>query len=263
MNVAAPKPLIEIVPRLITLDRRRRNEKAEFNRARRAEIQYGVRLRKVAAHIGEMIRGFAPDDLASALGLRSAMERYAEALQPWAEAVGRRMLEEVAARDKEVWRVLSGKIGRALHREIESAPTGEVMRQLLVEQVGLITGMPVEAAQRVHDLTIAALTDGRRAAEVAAEIMRSGEVAKGRADLIARTEVGRAATALTQARAQYVGSTSYIWRTARDGRVRETHRHLEGKVFRWDDPPECDPGYHAHPGAIFNCRCYPEVIIPD
>ncbi len=41
-----------------------------------------------------------------------------------------------------------------------------------------------------------------RASEIAKEIMRSGDVAKSRATLIARTEVARTARVLTQARAE-------------------------------------------------------------
>ncbi|MFX5937705.1 phage head morphogenesis protein, partial [Acinetobacter baumannii] len=81
-----------------------------------------------------------------------------------------------------------------------------VLQELLAEQVDLITSIPREAGQRVHELTLKGLEDSTRASEIAKEIMRSGEVAKSRAMLIARTEVSRTATSLTQARAQFVGS---------------------------------------------------------
>ncbi len=41
-------------------------------------------------------------------------------------------------------------MSRTLRREIESAPTGIVMRGLLDDQITLITSLPTEAAQRVH-----------------------------------------------------------------------------------------------------------------
>lgn len=237
--------------------------KAAWLRVRRVESQFAVRLRKIAQHIGDIVSGFDVESLQGTLLMRAALERYSHLLEPWARSVSTRMLTEVAAKDKDVWRKVSAQMGRALHREIEQAPTGIVMRRLLEEQVTLIKSLPTEAAQRVQRLTLEGIEKGTRAKEVAAEIMRTGEVTKSRATLIARTEVSRTATVLNQARAQFVGSTHFIWRTAGDSDVRPSHRRLNGQAFRWDEPPECDPAHHALPGAIWNCRCYPEAIIPE
>jgi SPP1 gp7 family putative phage head morphogenesis protein len=116
------------------------------------------------------------------------------------------------------------------------------------------------AYERVHKLTLEGLSNGTRAKAIAAEIMRSGDVSESRAMLIARTEVARTSTEFTRARAEQIGSTHFIWRTARDRDVRQSHAHLEGKTFRWDAPPECDPGHHALPGCIWNCRCWAEPV---
>jgi len=231
--------------------------------ARKAETGYASRLRKIAQHVGEIVNGFDPNDFHGMVFLQSALEQYARALDPWARAVGQRMVTEVAARDRQQWMKVSAQMGRALHLEIDKAPTGEVLRRRMEEQVSLIKSIPADAAKRVHELAIEGISNGTRASEIAKEIVRSGEVSKGRATLIARTEVSRTATELTAARAQFVGSTSFIWRTAKDSDVRPTHKVLEGKVFEWSDPPECDPGYNALPGGIWNCRCYPEVILTD
>jgi SPP1 gp7 family putative phage head morphogenesis protein len=236
--------------------------KVEINRARRAEIQYAAQLRKVARHIGDMISAvWDPDEPGSAETIAAALGRYAKTIEPWATSVARRMLAEVAARDRKVWKDIARQMGRALHLEIATTPTGALMQRRLADQVVLITSLPTEAAQRVRKLTTEALTNSTRASEIAAEIMRSGEVTASRATLIARTEVSRTATDLTRARSEHIGSTMFIWRTAGDSDVRASHRRLNGKAFRWDDPPECDPGHHALPGAIWNCRCYPEPII--
>uniref|UniRef100_A0A3B0MF58 Phage head morphogenesis domain-containing protein n=1 Tax=Arsenophonus endosymbiont of Trialeurodes vaporariorum TaxID=235567 RepID=A0A3B0MF58_9GAMM len=62
-------------------------------------------------------------------------------------------------------------------------------------------------------------------------IANSGKVTASRAKMIARTELGRATQALTQARALAIGSTGYIWRTAHDGDVRPSHKKLEGQFI--------------------------------
>lgn len=42
----------------------------------------------------------------------------------------------------------------------------------------------------------------------------------------------------------------YIWHTAGDGKVRESHAERNGQVYSWDTPPD-----GGHPGEAPNCRC--------
>lgn len=194
------------------------------------------------------------------------LRRYAEALNDWAEATALRMLRDVEAVDRAQWATLSAEMSAELRREILNAPTGQLMRERLAEQVTLIKSIPLEAAQRVHDLTLRGLETSSRGEDIRQSILASGNVAASRATLIARTEVARTASLLTQARAEFVGSTHYVWRTSGDSDVRTGHRAMNGKVFRWDDPPEVEENgryMRHHPGQIWNCRCYPEPIIPD
>ena len=219
-------------------------------------------MRKVARVVHDIVMS-AYQEQANTSFLQELLARYAATLEPWAERVARRMLLDVNDRSRQSWRALGSEISLGLKQELEEAPTGRAFSSLLLEQVGLITSIPREAAERVQKLATEALVNSTRAKALSEEIMRSGEVAKSRAVLIARTETSRAATTFVQARSQHIGSTHFVWRTSRDGAVRPSHKRLEGMTFRWDEPPECDPGYHALPGAIFNCRCYPEPLLPD
>lgn len=196
--------------------------------------------------------------------IEETLRHYADLIGPWAQTVARYMVTDVARRNLNAWKANSEDMGRALREELANAPTGSYYALLMDEQVGLIKSLPLDAAQRVHLLTQEALVQGKRADVVAKQIMESGHVSAGRAKLIARTEVARTASTLTQARARYAGSTGYIWRTSRDGDVRPTHRAQEGKFFTWDNPPKTDAGlapYHAGCGP--NCRCYPEPVFPN
>ena len=229
----------------------------------KAERLYSRQLSRLARHIGDIISGFevTPETVPT---ISNMLRGYAEALVPWARVTASKMLSEINNRDLEAWRNHGQQISEALRREILNAPTGEVMRALLDQQVELITSLPIEAAKRVHELTLKGLENSERAAGVAREIMRTGEVTESRALLIARTETSRTATALVQARAVHVGSEQFIWRTSGDGDVRRDHKKLNGKAFRWDSPPVADErtGARALPGAIYNCRCWSEVILP-
>lgn len=202
------------------------------------------------------------DDPEKVTGLVEMMRRYSEALGPWAESAAASMVSEVNERSLAVWKASGMQISESLRAEILRAPTGEEMRRLMASQVHLIKSIPTEAAKRVHELTIKGLEDSSRAKEIAAEIMRSGEVAKSRAMLIARTEVARASATLTQARAEYVGSEGYVWRTSKDGDVRPSHKKMNGSLIKWNSPPTLD-GMTGHAGCLPNCRCWADVQLPE
>jgi len=175
---------------------------------------------------------------------------------------GEESLTEIGRRDTRAWEQYSRQMGMAMREELVSSSTGVVLRAALARQVDLITSLPTVAAQRVHDLTVENLAQSKRPAQIAEEIMKTGQVTKSRATLIARTEVARTASELTEARAVAVGSTHYIWRGVRDKRERDSHWHMEGRVCEWANPPEVEPGKRYHAGRIYNCRCWPEPIVP-
>lgn len=240
----------------------KRKRSSPFLKPQSTMRQYEISLRKVGREVGRIIEGFdikTPRDLPA---LNIALERYAHILDPWARKQAAIMIGQADTSDAKAWRAASKEMSLGLREELRSAPTGAAMRALMSEQVTLIKSLPIEAGQRVHKLVIESMADSTRAAAIAKEIARSGEVTESRATTIARTEVGRASTALTQARAQHIGAESYIWRTAHDGDVRESHKKMEGKAVTWDAPPTLD-GLTGHAGALPNCRCYCEPIIPD
>lgn len=229
---------------------------AAFKPTVATEKEYERQLRKVAKQVGHLISLYQRG--AELLpGLDKALGDYALALAPWAKVVAERMIAAVGRSNYRHWKAQSKKIAVALRDDSNVL----VAKTLVNEQVGLITSLPLEAGQRAQDLAMQAATGGRRASEVAAEIARSGEVTESRAMLIARTEVARSNSAITQARAADVGATHYIWRTADDERVRESHAEMEGEVVAWDDPPTLSDGTTTHAGQIYNCRCYPEPVI--
>lgn len=241
----------------------RKGKRAAWTAARAAENHYNSRLRSVARQVGVLVRGLAPNGRFDQLPpLIRALTEYAVMIEPWARAVSAYMLADVARRDAKMWKQHSREIGAGIRREIESAPTGDILRQLQETQVSLIKSIPLDAAQRVHDLSTEFLSTGTRASELAKHIADTEGVSISKARLIARTEVSRAQSNLVQARAQWAGSDGYIWRTSGDMDVRPSHAEMEGTYVRWSEPPTLDK-LKGHAGALPNCRCYAEPVFPD
>lgn len=223
---------------------------------RAAERELIKQLRNVAKVVSGIVNANV-DDVGE---MQRALRRYAERLGPWATEVVDRVLRRVNQKNM---RALSSVVSKELKQVVENTPVGDTMRLLVRSQVELIKSLPLEAGIRAQKLAEQAATGGKRAAEVAEEIMRTEQVTESRAMLIARTEIAKANAALTQARAQSVGATHYIWRTVGDGDVRDSHAAMEGKVFAYADPPYVEGEGNHHPGEFPNCRCYAEPIIPD
>jgi SPP1 gp7 family putative phage head morphogenesis protein len=196
--------------------------------------------------------------------LQRILGQYSGILQPWAKTVVERMTAEVSQRDIRAWAELGRSIGQSLKKEILNAPTGEALRAEMQEQIKSITSLPIEAAQRLNELTLRGITEGTRTPEIVEAILNSGKVSVSRAKIIARTQVASTASKLTEVRALHIGADSYVWRTSRDTDVRPYHKRLEGKIFQWNNPPIVDKdGRRANVGQDYQCRCWPEIILPD
>lgn len=234
----------------------KRAARAAWQRVRRAEVGYAAELRKVARAVSDIIRG-SPDD---ADAVASALRRYAEIVRPWARSAGQRMLAQVSRADVKAWEAHTGEVGRSLRAELRAEPTGAAVSDILARQVDLISSLPRQAAERVQKLALDAVTRGERPESLIEELLKTGAMTANRATMIARTETGRASTAITQARATRAGSVGYIWRTCEDADVRPSHRAMNGKMVRWDSPPTLDK-VTAHAGAAYSCRCYCEPVL--
>lgn len=236
---------------------------AKFSTTKVAEKRFAADLRKVARVIGHIVEAHVDGaTIRNNKGLQEALKMYSESLGPWASKIVDQMLKGVSTTNKRAWESTSAKVGASMRSMMEETAIGGVAQLLHNRQVELIKSLPIDAGLRAQKLAQEAAMGGKRADEVAAEIARTEEVTASRATLIARTEIAKANAAITQARAEYVGVTHYIWRTAEDGDVRESHAKMDGTVHRFDQPPTLEDGMTGNPGEFPNCRCFAEPIIP-
>lgn len=102
-------------------------------------------------------------------------------------------------------------------------------------------------------------------------IKRSYGVSARKAAFLARQETNLLVTKLKEVRYRQAGVNEYKWKCVHmphdktpdqhtPGNVRYSHGLLDGKVFRFDQPPvTSNPGQplrRNNPGADYNCRCY-------
>ena len=82
-------------------------------------------------------------------------------------------------------------------------------------------------------------------------------------------QIGTLSADLTRTRQESAGVKEYIWRSSGDERVRACHRELDGKTFRYDDPPamwymtkrgKIYTGRHCNPGEDYQCRCVAKPV---
>ena len=154
----------------------------------------------------------------------------------------------------------------------------ETLAAAASENVSLIKSIPDRYYGALEDKLADAYRRGLRWEEVQADLTTSFledgteselGIARRRAGLIARDQVGKLGAAITKRRFADAGVTKYIWRTALDERVRgnpggkypkarPSHWDREGKTYSFDDPPA-----GGHPGEPILCRCVAEPILEE
>lgn len=98
---------------------------------------------------------------------------------------------------------------------------------------------------------------GQRAENMVKLIQDNYGVSENKAKFLARQETSLLMSKFREERYKDVGIQKYKWSTSGDQRVRDDHKHLDGKIFFFSSPPIVDKrtGRRGNPGEDFNCRC--------
>ena len=148
-------------------------------------------------------------------------------------------------------------IGIDLSSIVQSENLEDILVATTRQNVSLIKSIPEEYFKKIESIVFTGTTQGRVASSIIEEIRKTNNGNLKRAKVIARDQSSKLNSALNQQRQQNLGVEEYIWRTAGDERVRDSHKSKNGKIYRWDDPP-ADTG---HPGQDIQCRCVAQPII--
>lgn len=241
---------------------------------RRIELVYQKSLRVIMRKLEKELKG--KNDLASILKtLKKFMK--SEEFNKHAYASAKKMVTSVFTDAGKTWRTAANvnskgrQIYEALKHEIDTTLIGISINEQIERNAKLIKSMPERIRSEITDIVARESLEGRRASDIAEDLQeRFPEMLKAKADLIARTETSKTSSALTQARSQNLGINWYEWRTSEDGRVRKSHKHMDGVLINWNDPPSPEAltkppikstlgKYNA--GCAPNCRCYASPVV--
>lgn len=250
---------------------------------RRIEIAFRRSLQELAKQI--VMRIGENDDPEI---IRQTLQRIARSagFQSFAEAAALKMVTHLFDNQGRTWRQAAAANGRgrdiyeALQRELRGR-TGQFFMEQVQRNAETIKTLPLDISTDITDYVAKETLKGRRAADIAREIAeRFPAQTNARADLIARTEVSKTQSALTESRCRQFGVGWYVWRACGgsrgDGRTRLSHRGMSGVLVAWDDPPAPEDLFlvvgksgrryrntlgHYHAGCCPNCRCYSEPVI--
>jgi SPP1 gp7 family putative phage head morphogenesis protein len=117
--------------------------------------------------------------------------------------------------------------------------------------IDLITSIPEEYFDKLELAIQKNFVEGVRYEDLAKVVQHVADVTDSRVKVIARDQTSKMNSSFNAVRQQSVGIEKYTWQTSEDERVRESHAEHDGKVFRWDSPPD-DTGA---PGEDILCRC--------
>lgn len=222
-------------------------------------IMQGLRRRLLGAtspfQLLEIIRGFARSPT-----MDKASREAAEAMATSLFHDGARTWREAAMR---------GSKGRTIYLLLQKELARRNEISAIVDRNSkLIKSMPDRIAQKVSQDMAKGEFSGKRPEELMEQVLAQWpQLTRAHAKLIARTETSKASTALTRARAESAGFSWYVWKTSEDVRVRGSHRHMNGVLVSWSDPPSPEALIHMknyghyHAGDFPNCRCYPAPLI--
>lgn len=191
-------------------------------------------------------------------------------------SIVRRMVLPLSNINEDTWRKAARKATRSkffyytLVKNINSGLDASMQDQIN-RNATIIQTLPSDVSKKVVNDIGKYTIQGLRAIEISKLIKdKTDQHARASAKLIARTEVSKTQTALTRARAENIEKRWYVWRTEEDARVRDSHRTMDDVIVNWQDPPSpeiltglkpANGNAYYHAGEIYNCRCYPEVLL--
>lgn len=150
-------------------------------------------------------------------------------------------------------------IGIDLATVVRDEDLADYLRAAVYRNTSLITSMGDDVIKRIERTVYDNSIAGNSVATLKTKLKDQFGIADRRAQLIARDQVGKFTSDLDRLRQTQAGITSYTWFTAHDERVRDLHRKLDGREYKWGEATGAEQG--LPPGQPIRCRCVAQGII--
>lgn len=216
-------------------------------------------LEPLVAELPDILDGSREDDQRRDAGKAGRVRLIAARARELAAQRAERDVESLARMfglkmDSHLRRQLNARVKAVFGTEVPLADASRILQAWVGEAVSLIHDLPRAYITRIEQGVVRALAGGVRAAAFAKELEEELGIARKRARLIARDQLGKLQAQVSRLRNTELGSETFIWSTMRDERVRPTHRALNGRRFSWATGA---PG-EGLPGQPIRCRCLAE-----
>ena len=170
---------------------------------------------------------------------------------------------------KSIEKVLSDMTGKAVIDTIPTASKDMLFKLAIKENVELIKNVSSQCLTNIESIVYDGMTNGEGWADIQRGLYHQEEIAKRRVKLIARDQTAKASGALEQLTQRENGIEYFMWRTMEDERVRNSHRVLDGKIYKWGDEKDRLPiisvergrEVHGYPKQAIQCRCVPLPLV--
>lgn len=204
------------------------------------------------------------DDINNVLELLKAKFNFNSQAQRISSSMVNRV--DVINGKKTIQRV-NNAVGVDVGNIINSENLTEFVEMQQIQNSELIKNVPGQAIEDIRRIVLNGLSEGLRAEEITKQI--SGNIPSSvfnkmnnRIKTIARTEVAKLNSQITNKRLTNLGITRAVWDATLDNRTRACHAARDGKEYDIAEGlfSSCD-GNTIQPGQEINCRCVAVPIV--
>lgn len=176
--------------------------------------------------------------------------------------------------DKEFVKQLEQSLGTSI--KSKSDWWDDLKKSWVDSNYNLIKSNATAFQSKIAVLVEQAITNGQSPKTLKEEIKKATTgLSDSKCALLARDQIGKAQSSISQMQMEEIGLEMYIWSTSNDDRVRDSHAVMEGLLCRWDDPTVySDDGGKTwkdrpsgavllHAGQDIQCRCVALAYFPE
>jgi uncharacterized protein with gpF-like domain len=210
---------------------------------------------------------------AKATRLEALSDKWGDEFRRLADDLAWRLVHDTSEAGKRHWIEQAQKaLGVPAVLQFDTPQMQAALDNAAVAAASWIKTIPQEhigrvAAALVTSLRAEEFPEGKTLPQVIEDI---GGITRRRARFIARDQLHKVFSGVSEAQQREIGVAEFVWRNAGDDRVvgkpgglypkgsrlHGDHWHREGKVYRWDTLP-ADGG----PGQAIGCRCFCQPLL--